>query len=136
MEPVLPSLNLKDVESDYDSDIASGKFVKDGEETIHVLVKFSFIAGGFISEFQIGDEPCNTGVKLKVAEHFVIPCMEEYSKSGEREFERGSITYEFLYKPLKISSRGVPTILRDPFYNCFPFVKNRLENRGYQFFRK
>lgn len=92
-------MNLKFFESWEKQQLVT--FTK-GKETIYLVVEYNVHYGDLITRFQIGEKESDTGVTIKGAG---IPCKFSESNNliGERPFEQGSITYEFLYKPLGLS---------------------------------
>jgi hypothetical protein len=104
-------------------------FKKDGEKTIRMVTEWNQCYGELIKSFQFGDESGDTGVKCRYTGN-MLKLMEQDSLCGEREFENGSITYEFLYKPC-----GFPMPTGNARTSFYEF-KHFLIGRGYVHTRK
>lgn len=125
--------NLKDFR-DWEK-VQLHRFQRD-DERVYLAVGYNDCYGKYIVRFQIGDEAHATTVRDKHLRGF-IACSEHGGLSSERPFERGSVTYEFLYKPLGLSDKGVPSTGFKGCHKLFSdywFVKNQLESKGFQEF--
>lgn len=101
------------------------QFTKEGEPTIRMITEYNQHYGDIVVAFQIGEEQSNTGVKCRFYDSFLL-FQEQDSRIGERAFENGSITYEFLYKPLGLPSPN------NKFYTDFYYVEKAMEAIGYK----
>ena len=101
------------------------QFTKEGEPTVRMITEYNHYYGDIVVAFQIGEEQSNTGVKCRYYDSFLL-FQEQDNLIGERAFENGSITYEFLYKPLGLHSPD------NKFYTGFDYVTKALEEIGYK----
>lgn len=101
-------------------------FTKDGSPSLRMVTEYNEYHGELVVAFQIGEELSNTGVKCRYTDQ-LLPLQEEDSLCGERAFEDGSITYEFLLKPLGISFKPGNGNLRTSFY----WIMDALIEKGY-----
>jgi hypothetical protein len=104
-------------------------FTKEGEPTIRMVTEWNHYYGELIVAFQFGEELSNTGVKCKYTGSLLL-LQEPDSRCGERAFENGSITCEFLYKPL-----GLPFPEGDV-HTKFDDIRDTLIKKGYKHTRK
>ena len=110
---------------------------KKGGRLVVLATNFNPAYGDLITKFEI-DGVGETPVKSKYSDS-VLSFSESNSLCGEREFENGSITFEFLYKPLGLSLEGVKTVGLDGWqkiYTIFHFTRRRMEEKGWKFEKK
>ena len=100
-------------------------FTKDDQPTIRMVTEYNCHYGDLVVAFQIGEEQSDTGVKCRYTGKPLL-LQEQNCLCGERAFENGSITYEFLLKPLGIPFK--PGNLRTSFYE----IMEALEAKGYK----
>jgi hypothetical protein len=124
-------VNLKDFRSWEKQSLNT--FVKDGQPTIRMVEECSHY-GPMITWFQIGEEEGTTGVPMLESKDYFLGLSESNNRIGNREFENGSVTYEFLWKPLGLS---VPDEELEAFsksrikYTDLWLVKKLLKAKGY-----
>ena len=100
-------------------------FTKDGEPTIRMVTEYNPHYGDLVVAFQIGEKQSDTGVKCRYTGKPLL-LQEQNCLCGEREFENGSITYEFLYKPLGLPFKSKAS--STSFYE----IMEALEAKGYK----
>lgn len=109
-----------------------------GKELIILATNYNSSYGDLIVAFQIGENRF-TDVKNKYLNETLIKFNESSSLCGEREFENGSITYEYLYKPLGLSVENVPATGFEGWnkiYTSFFSVQKQMQDMGWVFERK
>lgn len=108
-------------------------FEKEGLR-VYVVCQYNPFYGDLVTSFQIGEDPEHTGVQDKFIPEWVIEFTESSSLCGVREFERGSITYEFLWKPLGLDPDNPPVHKIsgwDPLFTGFYEIKGRMLANGW-----
>ena len=110
-------------------------FVKDGCDTVRMVTEYNQHYGDLVTAFQIGEDSHDTGVQDKYIPEHVIILQESSSLCGVREFEDGSITYEFLWKPLGLD---ISMVYRRPYHDegkaywtQFYHLKKAMQKAGY-----
>jgi len=88
------------------------KFIAPNGQEIYLVTEHNPSYGYLIKRFQI-DSTNETEVKNKCLPDRFIRFAESGSLCGEREFEKGSITYEYLLKPFGIDVEGYPATGKD-----------------------
>ena len=95
---------------------------------VRVVVEYNSAYGDLITAFEINGT-CTSPVRCKYTGKLLnFHCSG--SLCGERSFEKGSIIYEFLLKPLGIDIEGYPAICKDGWdvlYSHYYTFKERLE---------
>jgi len=111
-------------------------FTKKGCDTVRMVTEFNSYYGELVTAFQIGEEQHDTGVDNKYIPGHTIILQESNSLCGVREFEKKSITYEFLWKPLGLD----PSLVKrrpylggsEAFWTHFYSISNALRKIGYE----
>ena len=98
------------------------------DQRVYLVVEYNQFYGELITAFQIGDKSHDTGVESRYTGNTLL-CQESGSLCGVREFEKGSIIYEFLCKPLGIE------VNQRIISQFFPF-KTKLEEKGWKQVRR
>ena len=88
--------------------------LRKGDQVVYLVLEWNQFYGELITRFQIGDKPHKTSVlinpKYDIKPVF-LDCAAHNGLIGERPFENGSLTWEFLWKPLgleKPEQKGNP----------------------------
>ena len=93
--------------------------LRKGDQVVYLVLEWNQFYGDLITRFQIGDKPHKTSVLIGQnycgSNPVFLDCAEQNGLIGERPFENGSVTWEFLWKPLgleKPEPKGNPA--------CYP----------------
>ena len=107
-----------------------------GSEHVYVILNENPFYGDLIVRFQIGETAAHTGVlyETPVPGYQYVEFQENASLCGARAFERGSITYEFLWKPLGLDPDNPPVHKVagwDPLFTGFREFSERMAEKGW-----
>ena len=105
-------------------------------DVIYLVLEFNEFYGDLITRFQIGDTPHNTNVLIGIdycgSTQEFLDCAEHNGRVRERSFENGSVTWEFLWKPLGLEKpEPKSNCVSYPKYTCYFDFKAAAEKMGW-----
>ena len=103
-----------------------------GGKVVYYITKHSTIYGSLITAWQFDGTDGNTTVKCKYTGK-LLDCQTNNGLLGERDFERESIVYEFLYKPLgiEVGEDELPTAgVQIKLWSSAAFFEKKIEENG------
>lgn len=111
--------------------------LRKGEEVVYLVLEYNQFYGDLITRFQIGPNPHRTtvliGTKYCGSKQDFLACAEQNGLIGERPFENGSVTWEFLWKPLGLEHPANKSACCSyPTYTSFPDFMEVAEKVGWK----
>jgi hypothetical protein len=102
-----------------------------GENTLYFVIEYNCVYGDLVTAFQVNGNQL-TDVKLSYDSKRFVPFCMSSGLLGERKFEKGSMLYEYLYKPFGISMEGLNTIGERVMFSDWHHLKRELRDLGFK----